>query len=162
MDTLGTAPTILVVDDEPSIVSLCARMLEQAGFAVLTAEGSPEALKICVEHEGPIDLLLTDLVLPPPGFQLASSSNRFPHVHGHVLAARAAAIRNGLHVALMSGNPDQELARHGIRKGTLPFLQKPFERAALVKFVQEVLANPAPILGGSVAGSEEENVGWFG
>jgi CheY-like chemotaxis protein len=106
MDTAGCSPTILVVDDEPLITNLCARILEEAGFAVLTAEGSSEALQICTEHQGPIELLLTDLILPPPGFQLASSSNRFPHVHGHVLAARAAAIRKGLHVALMSGNPD--------------------------------------------------------
>jgi DNA-binding NtrC family response regulator len=162
MDTAGCSPTILVVDDEPLITNLCARILEEAGFAVLTAEGSSEALKICTEHQGPIDLLLTDLILPPPGFQLASSSNRFPHVHGHVLAARAAAIRKGLHVALMSGNPDQELASHGIRKGALPFVQKPFGQAALVKFVQEVLALPAPVLGGSGEGTEEANVDWFG
>src|SRR3954465_8918386 len=81
--------TILVVDDEPTITKLCKTILQQAGFSVLTADDSSEALKICTQHEGTIDLLLTDLILPPPEFQLASSSNQFPHVHGHDLAVRA-------------------------------------------------------------------------
>ena len=106
-------PTILVVDDEPSITKLCKAILQQADFSVLTAEGSSEALKICTQHDGPIDLLLTDLVLPPPGFQLASSANQFPHVHGHELAVRALRIRNNLRVILMSGKIDQELAGIG-------------------------------------------------
>src|SRR3954466_11163463 len=92
-NTTTSSATILVVDDEPAILGLCAAVLEPAGFTVLKAEGSSEALKICTQHTGAIDLLLTDLVLPPPGFQLASASNQFPHVHGHVLAVRAATIR---------------------------------------------------------------------
>ena len=116
-----TAPksaTILVVDDEPSILKLCRAILQPEGFTILEAEGSSDALKICAKHDGPIDLLLTDLVLPPPGFQLASSGNEFPHVHGHELAMRAAMIRKGLRIILMSGNPEKELASHGIKRGT--------------------------------------------
>ena len=63
-----TAPksaTILVVDDEPSILKLCRAILQPEGFTILEAEGSSDALKICAKHDGPIDLLLTDLVLPP-------------------------------------------------------------------------------------------------
>lgn len=71
-------PTILIVDDDLPIVNLCKAFLEEAGFTVLGTDGSSEALKICTQHKGPIDLLLTDLVLPPPGFQLASASNQFP------------------------------------------------------------------------------------
>lgn len=162
MHTADPPSTILVVDDESAMVSLCAGILEPAGFIVLTADGSSEALKICTQHDGPIDLLLTDLVLSPPEFQVASGSNQFPHVHGHVLAARAAAIRPGLHVALMSGNPDQELASHGIKRGMLPFLAKPFDNATLVKFVREVLANPAPILNGADSAKGKDDVDWFG
>lgn len=157
----GTQPTILVVDDELAIVRLCAAILEQAGFTVLKADGSSEALKICTQHEGPIDLLLTDLVLPPPGFQLASGSNQFPHVHGHELAVRAAKIRQGLRVALMSGNPDQELTSHGIKRGSLPFMKKPFTTDALVAFVREVLASPAPALNPSSRGKAAHDVDWF-
>ena len=137
-------PTILVVDDEPAITKLCKTILQQAGFSVLAVDGSSEALKICTQHEGPIDLLLTDLILPPPGFQLASSSNQFPHVHGHELAVRALHIRKDLRVILMSGNIDQDLAGYGIRRGDLPFLPKPFEQQALVTLIRQTLQMPPP------------------
>lgn len=155
-------PTILVVDDEPSIIKLCKTLLEGSGFTVLQAEGSSDALKICTEHKGPIDLLLTDLILPPPGFQLASGSNPFPHVHGLELAIRAAAIRKGLHVILMSGNPEKDLASHGIKRGTLPFLAKPFEQDRLIHLVQDVLAQPASSLDASGHGKAANDVDWFG
>jgi DNA-binding NtrC family response regulator len=158
----AASPTILVVDDELAITKLCKTLLQEAGCTVLEADGSSEALKICTQHEGPIDLLLTDLVLPPPGFQLASSSNQFPHVHGHELAIRAAAIRQGLRVILMSGNPNKELASHGIKRGTLPFLAKPFEKDGLISLVREVLAQPAPALDLSGQGKAENDVDWFG
>jgi DNA-binding NtrC family response regulator len=154
--------TILVVDDEPSILTLCKAMLERAGFTVLQADGSSDALRICAEHKGPIDLLLTDIILPPPGFQIASSSNPFPHVHGLELAVRAATTRKGLHVILMSGNPDKDLASHGLKRGTLPFLGKPFEQERLIHLVQDVLAQPASLMdlsGQAKAANDDE---WFG
>jgi CheY-like chemotaxis protein len=153
--------TILVVDDEPSIVKLCRDLLQPEGFTILEAEGSSDALKICTRHEGPIDVLLTDLVLPPPGFQLASSANEFPHVHGHELAMRAATIRKGLRIVLMSGNMDKELISHGIKRGTLPFLQKPFEKAPLIQLIRDVLQNPPPTLNLN-QGKAANDVDWFG
>ena len=157
-------PTILVVDDESAITKLCKEILQQAGFLVLDADGSSEALKICTQHKGSIDLLLTDLILPPPGFQLASSSNPFPHVHGHELAVRALRIRKDLRVVLMSGNIDQNLVGHGIRRGDLPFLPKPFEPQALVTLVQQTLQTPPPSLESLTAGPPETpkvGDGWF-
>ena len=138
------SPTILVVDDEPTLRMLCKTILQQAGFSVLDTDGSSEALKICAQHKGPIDLLITDLILPPPGFQMASSSNQFPHVHGHELAVRALRMRKDLRVILMSGNIDKDLAGYGIRRGNLPFLPKPFEHQALIAFVQQTLHAPPP------------------
>jgi len=158
---VSSSPTILVVDDEMSVLKFCRTLLEQAGFTVLDADGSSAALKICTQHEGPIDLLITDLILPPPGFQLASSSNQFPHVHGHELAIRAATIRKGLHVILMSGNPDKELAGIGIKRGTLPFLAKPFEQERLISLVRDVLAQPAPALDLSGQGKAANGIDWF-
>jgi DNA-binding NtrC family response regulator len=140
----SSSPTILVVDDEPSIRELCKAILQQAGFTVLVTDGSSEALKLCAQHEGPIDLLLTDLVLPPPGFQLASSSNQFPHVHGHELAVRALHTRKDLRVILMSGNIDHDLAGYGIRRGDLPFLSKPFGQQAMVTLIRQTLQAPPP------------------
>jgi CheY-like chemotaxis protein len=138
-----TSPTILVVDDEVPITKLCKALLEESGFRVLEADGSAEALKLCTQHRGPIDLIIADLVLPPPGFQLASTANQFPHLNGHDLAIRASSIRSGLRIILMSGNPDKELESHGIKRGTFPFLAKPFNRHDLLAIVQHVLAQPA-------------------
>jgi len=148
----SVSPTILVVDDEPTITKLCKTILQQAGFSVLDADGSSEALKICTQHEGPIDLLLTDLILPPQGFQMASSSNEFPNVHGHELAVRALRMRKDLRVILMSGNIDQDLAGYGIRREALPFLPKPFEHQALVALVQQTLQAPPPSVESLTAG----------
>lgn len=158
----NVSATVLVVDDESSIVTLCKALLEGAGLTVLEADGSAEALKICTHHEGPIDLLLTDLVLPPRGFQLASTSNQFPHVNGHELAVRATMIRKGLRIILMSGNPDKELASHGIKRGTLPFLAKPFERDRLIALMHNVLAQPAPTLGIEDRPRAANDTPWFG
>src|SRR5690349_24754783 len=103
-------PTVLVVDDDPTVLSLCQTILQQAGCSVLSASGSSEALKLCKGHQGSIDLLVTDLVLPPPEFSFASSDNEFPHVHGHELASRALRMRTNLRVILISGNIENELA----------------------------------------------------
>ena len=81
----STKQTILVVDDEKAIVDLCAAILKLAGFSVLPATNSSEALKIVKHQLGPIHLLLTDLVMHPPEFSLASGTNEFPYVHGHEL-----------------------------------------------------------------------------
>ena len=151
----SVSPTILVVDDEPAVTKLCKTILQQAGFSVLAADGSSEALKICTQHEGAIDLLLTDLILPPPGFQLASSSNQFPHVHGHDLAIRALRIRKDLRVILMSGNVDKDLAGYGIRRGELPFLPKPFDQQALVALVRQTLHTTPPSIESLTAGSPD-------
>ncbi len=148
----STKKTILAVDDDKAIVQLCAEILEQAGFSILPATNSSEALKICKNHPGPIHLLLTDLVLPPPEFSFASGDNEFPNVHGHDLAVRALRMRKDLRVILMSGNIDQELAGYGIRRGDLPFLPKPFEPQALVALVRQTLQAPPPSVESLTAG----------
>jgi len=140
----STSQTIIAVDDDGAIVRLCAAILEQTGFSVLPAIGSAEALKICKNHPEPIHLLLTDLVMPPPEFSLASGDNEFPNVHGHELAIRALRMRKDLRVILMSGNVDHELAGYGIHRGDFPFLPKPFEPQALVTLVRQTLQAPAP------------------
>jgi len=156
--------TILVVEDEPTVIMRCKTVLQQAGFSVLDADGSSAALKICTQHDGPIDLLLTNLILPPPGFQLASSSNQFPHVHGHELAVRALRMRKDLRVILMSGNIDQDLAGYGLRRGDLPCLPKPFEPQALLTLVRQTLQAPPPsiesLTAASPPGTPKVGDGW--
>lgn len=136
--------TVLAVDDDPDALKLCRLFLEKAGFSVLSAAGSSDALKICKSHEGPIHLLITDLVLPPPEFSFASGENEFPHVHGHELAVRALRMRKDLHVILMSANIEKELLGYGIRAGALPFLPKPLDAQALVSLVNRTLDAPPP------------------
>ena len=148
----STKQTIVAVDDDRAIAHLCTAILEQAGLSVLPATTSSEALKICKNHPGPIHLLLTDLVMPPPEFSFASGNNEFPNVHGHELAIRALRMRKDLRVILMSGNIDQELAGYGIRRGTLPFLPKPFEQQALVALVRQTLQAPPPSVESLTAG----------
>ena len=161
----STKQTIVAVDDDTAIVHLCATLLDQAGFSVLPATNRSEALKICKHHPGPIHLLLTDLVMPPPEFSLAFGDNEFPNVHGHELAVRALRMRIDLRVILMSGNIDQELTGYGIRRGTLPFLPKPFEHQALEALVRQVLQETPPTVESLTAGPPgmlQVDDGWFG
>lgn len=161
----ATQQTILIVDDETAIIHICAATLEQAGFSVLSATNSSEALKLCKNHPGSIHLLLTDLVLPPPEFSFASGDNEFPNVHGHELTIRALRMRKDLRVVLMSGNIEQELAGYGIRRGTLPFLAKPFEPQALVALVRQTLQAPPPSVESLTAGppgTPKSSDEWFG
>ena len=137
-------PTVLVVDDEATITRLIEAMLESDGFDVLTASGSAEALKLCKTHPASIDILLTDLVLPAPGFSLSSDANEFPHVHGMELAARALRMRDSLRIVLMSGNVDKELGAYGIRRGSVPFVPKPFDREMLTQTLRQILGEPPP------------------
>jgi len=136
--------TILVVDDDPAIVTQSGNILKLAGFTVLQATGSSDALKLSKAHQGTIDLLVTDLVMPPPDFQLNSGDNEFPHVHGHDLAIRMLKMRKGLHIVLMSANIEKEVAGYGIRRGILPILQKPFQPQTLLDLVHQVLQSSPP------------------
>jgi DNA-binding NtrC family response regulator len=160
----GQRKTVLAVDDDPDALNLCRLFLEKAGFSVLSAAGSSEALKICKTHAGPIDLLITDLVMPPPDFSFASGDNEFPHVHGHDLAVRALHMRKELHVILMSANIDKELQGYGIRRGDLPFITKPLDARALVSLAHDTLQTPPPTVEslqkeqtGGIKGADE----WF-
>lgn len=126
------AKTILVVDDDPSMRVICVRTLRAEGFTVLKAEGSSEAFKILTTRQEPIDLLLTDLMLPPPGFQLTATGNPYPRVHGHKVIQRTLAMKKMFRVILMSSLSVQD--RKVYRMGTdhVPFLQKPFSVETLI------------------------------
>lgn len=158
-------PTVLVVDDDAAVLQLCQTVLEGGGFTVLPAAGSSDALKMCKNHAGSVDILVTDLVLPPPEFSFASGGNEFPHVHGHDLAVRALQMRKNLRIVLMSGNMDKDLAGYGIRRGALPFMEKPFEPQALINLVKQTLQGPPPSvesLTQTSKGGPKDGDEWFG
>lgn len=135
---------ILVVDDDPSIRLLCATSLTKAGYRVLQAEGSSEAMALYATSAGPIDLLLTDLFLSPPGFAILSRGNQYPRVNGNDLVQQVLSVKKELRVLFMSSHALSHLASQGIMIEPERFLPKPFTVEYLLTRVTAALA-AAPI-----------------
>jgi DNA-binding response OmpR family regulator len=117
--------TVLVVEDESSVQGVIEKVLSGNGFRVLLACDGSEALRVSGEHEGPIDLLITDLVMPGMG--------------GREVASRLETARPGLRVLFMSGYTENAISHHGVLDAGLDFIQKPFRSDALLRKVREVL-----------------------
>jgi two-component system cell cycle sensor histidine kinase/response regulator CckA len=117
--------TVLVVEDEEPVRKIAERILRGAGYQVLTASGGGDALLVSEQHEGPIELLLTDVVMP--------------RMSGRELAARLVATRPGLEVLYMSGYPDHGLPERDAPALTGRFLSKPFAAVELTRKVREAL-----------------------
>ena len=117
--------TILLVEDEEGVRELARDILRASGYTVLEARNGPEALLLCERHQGPLDLLLTDVVMP--------------RMSGRELAERLGPLRPDLSVLYMSGYTDDAVIRHGVLGAGTAFLQKPFAPAALVQRVRESL-----------------------
>lgn len=160
--------TVLIVDDDPSILALCRKKLEEQGYKVLQAHESPEALETISRYHGPIHLLLADLLLPPKRLQLSAGQSKFPRMHGVELMRRVLTMRPDIRVLLMSAHSDDVLKGYGIkRKEQWPFLRKPFNPDTLVRVVREVMAGPPmppePKGKGGKKGDEEEGKpDWYG
>lgn len=122
--------TVLLVDDEVYLRNMVAEVLVMNGYAVLAAEGPSEALRIGEMHRGPIDLVLTDVVMP--------------EMSGFGLADRLQATRPELRVLYMSGYVDSDAIRYRIQEGGAALLMKPFTPEALARRVREVLDVTAP------------------
>lgn len=117
--------TILLVEDEHAIRNVARRILERRGYTVLTPESVEDAVSLGRHHDGPIHLLLTDVVMPG--------------VNGVELAARLSAVRPGLKVLYMSGYTDGTIAsQHLLEQGT-SFVQKPFSADVLARMVRGTL-----------------------
>src|ERR1044071_2226137 len=93
-------PTVLVVDDEEDLRDIMRRMLERRGFATLVAGDSDQALAVCREHPGVIDVLVTDLGLPG--------------VSGGDLARNASGLRPEMGVVYISGLPKDIAVTKGL------------------------------------------------
>jgi two-component system cell cycle sensor histidine kinase/response regulator CckA len=118
--------TILVVEDEDGLRALIARMLSAEGYATLEAREGQDALRVLEEHEGQIDLVVTDMVMPVmDGGRLAAE-----------LMRRNAAQR----ILCMSAYAPAELADLGLTSPDAPFLRKPFMPAQLYRHVRDALA----------------------
>lgn len=118
--------TILLVDDEQAVRSIILRILRRARYTVLEAENGEAALKIAEQHEGPIDLVITDMFMPG--------------LRGPEVVQRLAPKRPGLRALFMSGYADQD-ARTGVPAGA-NFLNKPFAGQDLAAAVEAALKGP--------------------
>ena len=121
---MGTE-TILVVEDEEAIGGIVKQILNAAGYTVLTAATSDEALRICTLHPSKIHLLLTDVVMPKMG--------------GRGVAEHVVRIRPGIKVLYMSGYTDDAIVHHGTLAPGTHFIAKPFSAETLTSKVREVL-----------------------
>ena len=124
-DSAAGTETILLVEDEEGVRSLARVALASKGYQVLEACEANGALDLCANHEGPIHLLITDVVMP--------------RMSGPVVASKVAALRPGIKVIYMSGYTDDSVVHHGVLSQEVPFIQKPFSPATLRKRVREVL-----------------------
>jgi two-component system cell cycle sensor histidine kinase/response regulator CckA len=123
--------TVLLVEDEDAVRALVRIILRQAGYHVLEASDGGAALAMAGRHEGPIHLLLSDVVMPVLG--------------GRQLAERLVALHPEMKVLYQSGYTDDAVVRHGILQEKVHFLQKPYSPAALAAKVREVLDGAANI-----------------
>jgi CheY-like chemotaxis protein len=121
--------TVLLVEDDRTVRLLASEMLEMNGYTVLEARDGREALDLVRHHGHPIDLLLTDVVMP--------------QMSGRELAEGIASIHPGIRVLYMSGYTDGVIAHHGVLDAGVAYLQKPFTADFLARKVREVLDDRA-------------------
>ncbi|QEL17624.1 PAS domain S-box protein [Limnoglobus roseus] len=117
--------TILLVEDEAGVRGLVDRVLRQRGYTVLAAADAAEAMEVATRRGRPVDLLLTDVVMPGPS--------------GRVLAEELQAGWPELRVLFMSGYTADAVVRHGVASDRADFIQKPFTPDAVARKVREVL-----------------------
>ena len=121
------AETILLVDDEPSVRRLVSQMLQLTGYTVLEASSGPEAIGL-MDHVGqPVDLLLTDIVMPS--------------MNGGALARRLSRQNPKMRVLFTSGYMDDVVVQEVVDMGA-QFLPKPFTLEGLTQKVRQVLDEP--------------------
>ncbi|MFL5803436.1 MAG: ATP-binding protein [Roseiflexaceae bacterium] len=117
--------TVLLVEDEPAVRMLAARVLRGLGYTVLEATNGEEAMRIATEYLGAIQLLFADVIMP--------------QVSGKGLAEQVIQVRPDIKVLFMSGYTENAIVHHGQLDPNVAFLQKPFTPAALAQMARAVL-----------------------
>jgi two-component system cell cycle sensor histidine kinase/response regulator CckA len=123
--------TVLLVEDERALRKLTRNMLVEIGFTVLDAENASKAIEIAKQTNGPIDLLLTDVVMPG--------------MSGRALAEVMSLQRPEMRVLYMSGYSDGVIAKHGVADGGISILHKPFTREELIHRVEDAAVGVAEL-----------------
>ena len=117
--------TVLVVEDEPPLRELAARVLAAAGYTVLQAANGADALALLARHAEPVHLVFTDVVMPG--------------MNGRELAARLAQLRPAIRVLYTSGYTEDAILRHGVLDDPGRFLSKPYTPSVLRRRIREAL-----------------------
>jgi two-component system cell cycle sensor histidine kinase/response regulator CckA len=123
--SLNGNETVLLVEDEESILMLGKTILERYGYSVLASQSPGKALIMAKDHPGPIQLLISDVVMPG--------------LNGKGLREKLNALRPGLKCIFMSWYSADIIADHGVIDEGIDFLQKPFSVDTLTGKVREVL-----------------------
>ena len=121
----GRGETILLVEDEPSILRISQKMLENLGYEVVVAKSPIDALTLVEAYRGEIHLLITDVVMP--------------EMNGRDLAGRIQTLYPKLKILFMSGYTADVIAHRGILEDGVFFMQKPFTKQELAARVREAL-----------------------
>lgn len=117
--------TVLLVEDEEVVRKLSRLILQTCGYTILEACDGVEALRLVAQQQGPIDLLVTDVIMP--------------RLSGPEVAAQLSQTHPKIKVLFLSGYTGDAVVRHGILEADVAFLQKPFTPVALAAKVREVL-----------------------
>ncbi|MBW2740590.1 MAG: response regulator [Deltaproteobacteria bacterium] len=125
VDDLSGFETVLIVEDDDSLRNFAQKILHIYGYRTLNAENGEDALRVCKEHDGQIDLMITDVVMPKMG--------------GKELAERLRPLYPQMKVIYMSGYTDNAIVHHGVLEPGLNFLEKPFTLESLARKVRKAL-----------------------
>jgi CheY-like chemotaxis protein len=117
--------TVLLAEDEDGIRRVSVRLLTELGYTVIPARNGGEAVELAARHDGTIDILLSDVVMP--------------EMNGLELWDRLRMDRPSIPALFMSGWASDAVVRHGILDGQVPFLQKPFSSQQLGLKIREIL-----------------------
>ena len=134
---MGGAETILVTEDEDIVRKISVRALEKRGYRVMQAHDAREALKLNKAHRGPIDLLLTDVVMPG--------------MNGQELAAAVRRTRPGTRILYMSGYSREMVERQGTLEAGTAFIEKAFSAEKLCNTVRDILDQPGRLFKGKTS-----------
>ncbi|MGD0350762.1 MAG: response regulator [Verrucomicrobiota bacterium] len=124
-EVAGGNETVLLVEDEPVVRELAVATLREKGYTVVEAVNGEEGLRLARQHDGKIDLVLTDVVMPVMGGKEMADALRTSHPDTKVL--------------FTSGYTEDALGHHGVLRPGILFLPKPYMTATLARKVREIL-----------------------